>query len=212
MEFQGYLADPCFNVDDYVVQEYVDFEHRIGTLIFMDKHQNVCTAYATDVLRWFPLDAGSAVFLGSTDSPKLLVETAKLLRDLGWQGFAAACFMIEKETGNPKLLEINGRIPASVYLAYMLGYNISQQFLELVYDEEVTRYPENTQFDKYLRHFDTDIAWFLKSPKRFSAKPSWFSWKNTEEVLFRKDDPKPFFFQFFSKLLAYRTIMKKKQH
>lgn len=211
-EFQSYLADPTFNVDDYVVQEFVDFEHRIGTLIFMDKQQRVCTSYATDVLRWFPLDAGSAVFLGSTDSPKLLYETAKLLRDLGWQGFAAACFMIDKETGNPKLLEINGRIPASVHLAYMLGFNISRQLLELIYDEEVTRYPENTQFGKYLRHFDTDIAWFIKSHNRFRAKPSWFNWKNTEEVLFRKDDPKPFFYQFYSKLISYRTIMRNKQH
>lgn len=211
-EFRSYLADPDFDVDDYVVQEFVDFEHRIGTLIFMDKQQHVCTSYATDVLRWFPLDAGSAVFLGSTDSPELLHETAKLLKDLEWQGFAAACFMIDKQTGAPKLLEINGRIPASVQLAYMLGYNISRQFLELIYDEEVTRYPENTQFGKYLRHFDTDIAWFLKSSDRFHAKPSWFSWKNTEEVLFSRDDPKPFFYQFFDKILAYRTIMKSKQH
>lgn len=211
-EFRSYLANPSFNVDDYVVQEFVNFEHRIGTLIFMDKQQRVCTSYATDVLRWFPLDAGSAVFLGSTDSPRLLHETAKLLKDLEWQGFAAACFMIDKETGDPKLLEINGRIPASVHLAYMLGFNISRQFLELVYDEEVTRYPENAKFGKYLRHFDTDIAWFLKSPNRFRAKPSWFSWKDTEEVLFTWDDPKPFFYQFYQKLRYYRTIMKNKQH
>ena len=94
----------------------------------------------------------------------------------------------------------------------MLGYNISKQFLELIYNEEVTQYPENTQFGKYLRHFDTDIAWFLKSPNRFHAKPSWFSWKNTEEVLFTRDDPKPFFYQFYQKLRSYRTIMKNKQH
>ncbi len=211
-EFRERLIDPTFNVDDYVVQEFVDFEHRIGTLIFMDKQQRVCTAYATDVLRWFPLDAGSAVFLGTTESPHLLHETGRLLKNLGWQGFAAACFMIDKNTGKPKLLEINGRIPASVHLAYMCGFNISRQFIELVYDEEVTCYPENTQFGKYIRHFDTDIAWFLKSPDRFRAKPSWFSWKNTEEVLFRKDDPKPFFYQFFGKVLAYRAIMKNKQH
>lgn len=211
-EFRERLADPSFNVDDYVVQEFVSFTHRIGTLIFMDKNGYVCTSYATDVLRWFPLDAGSAVFLGTTESPKLLYETGKLLRDLGWQGFAAACFMIDNITGEPKLLEINGRIPASVYLAYMCGFNISKQFLELIYDEEVTRYPENQQFGKYLRHFDTDVAWFLKSPDRFRAKPSWFSWKNTEEVLFRKDDPKPFFYQFLQKVFAYRTIMKNKRH
>ncbi len=211
-EFRERLVDPTFCVDDYVVQEFVDFQHRIGTLIFMDKEGKVCTSYATDVLRWFPLDAGSAVFLGTTNSPELLHETGKLLKDLGWQGFAAACFMIDKETGEPKLLEINGRIPASVHLAYMCGFNISRQMLELVFDESVTCYPENTQFNIYLRHFDSDLAWFLKSPNRFRTKPSWFSWKNTQEVLFRWDDPKPFFAQFFQKLCSYKTIMKRKQH
>ena len=211
-EFREYLADPTFHMDDYVIQEFVDFEHRIGTLIFMDQKGQVCTSYATNVLRWFPLDAGSAVFLGTIDSPDLLHQTGKLLKDLEWKGFAAACFMIDKHTGEPKLLEINGRIPASVKLGFMCGFNIAKQMIEMIYDEEVTRYPENTQFGKYVRHFDTDIAWFLKSPDRFRTKPSWFSWKNTEEVLFCKDDPKPFFFQFYQKLLSYRTIMKKKQH
>lgn len=211
-EFRQRLAESTFNVDDYVVQEFVNFEHRIGTLIFMDQKGQVCTSYATNVLRWFPLDAGSAVFLGTIDSPDLLCQTGKLLKDLGWRGFAAACFMIDEITGEPKLLEINGRIPASVKLGFMCGFNIAKQMLEMIYDEEVTRYPENTQFGKYVRHLDTDIAWFLKSPNRFKTKPSWFSWKNTEEVLFCKDDPKPFFYQFYKKLLSYRTIMKKKQH
>lgn len=211
-EFRERLADPSFNVDDYVVQEFVDFEHRIGTLIFMDQNGLVCTSYATNVLRWFPLDAGSAVFLGTIDSPELLYQTGKLLKDLGWKGFAAACFMIDKNTGEPKLLEINGRIPASVKLGFMCGFNIAKQMLEMSYDEDVTCYPENTQFGKFLRHYDTDIAWFLKSPDRFRTKPSWFNWKNTEEVLFSKDDPKPFFAQFYQKLLSYRTIMKNKQH
>lgn len=211
-EFRKQLQDPSFNVEDYVVQEFVDFEHRIGTLIFMDQNQNVCTSYATKVLRWFPLDAGSAVFLGTENSSELLNQTAKLLKDLGWMGFAAACFMIDKKTGEPKLLEINGRIPASVKLGFMCGFNIAKQMVELAYNIDVTRYPDNTQYGKYVRHLDTDLVWFLKSPDRFRTKPSWFSWKNTKEVIFNIDDPKPFFAQFFHKLKSYRTIMKNKRH
>lgn len=211
-EFRQCLADSSFNVDDYVVQEFVKFDHRIDANIFMDKKGQVCTSYSADVLRWFPIDAGAGVLIQSINEPEAIKYAGQLLHDLGWQGFANVGFMIDKETGQPKLLEINGRIPASVKLAFMCGFNISQQFLEMIYDEEVTVYPENTQFGKYVRHFDTDIAWFLKSPDRFRAKPSWFSWKNTEEVLFYKDDSKPFFFQFYQKLLSYRSIMKKKQH
>lgn len=211
-DFRERLADPSFNVDDYVVQEFVNFENRIGTNLFVDKKGNICTSYAVDVLRWFPIDAGAGVLIQTVDSHEVLYYAGKLLQDLGWQGFANVAFMIDKETGEPRLMEINGRIPASVMVSFMLGFNVSKQFMEMIYDEEVTRYPENTQFGKYVRHFDTDIAWFLKSPNRFHTKPSWFSWKNTQEVLFRWDDPKPFFAQFYQKLRSYGTIMKRKQH
>lgn len=211
-ELRERLADKNFHLDEYVLQEFVDFEHRIGTLIFMDKNGNVCTSYATDVLRWFPLDAGSAVLIKTTKADDVLRQTSNLLKALGWKGFAAACFMIDKKTGEPKLLEINGRIPASVKLAYMCGFNISKQMLEMTFDEEVTRYPENDKFGMYLRHFDTDLAWFFKSPDRFRTNPSWFSWKNTQEVLYSKDDKRPFFSNLFQRTFRYKKLMKKKQH
>lgn len=211
-EFRERLNDSSFNVDDYVVQEFVNFNHRIDANIFMDKKGQVCTSYCADVLRWFPIDAGSGVLIQSINKPEALKYAGLLLHDLGWQGFANVNFMIDQETGGLKLLEINGRIPASIKLAFLCGFNISKQLLEMVFDKDVTQYPENNKFGKYIRHFDADIAWFLKSPDRFRAKPSWFSWKDTEEVLFCKDDPKPFFYQFFQKMFSYRSIMKKKQH
>lgn len=211
-EFRERLKDSSFNIDDYVVQEFVEFDHRIDANIFMDKKGQVCTSYSADVLRWFPIDAGAGVLIQSINEPEAIKYAGRLLHDLGWQGFANVNFMIDKNTGEPKLLEINGRIPASVKLAYMCGFNISQQLLEMVFDKEVTCYPENEKFGMRVRHLDTDLAWFLKSPDRFRSKPSWFSWKDTEEVLFSKDDPKPFFNQFYQKMISYRTIMKKKQH
>lgn len=211
-EFRSRLDDKNFNVDEFVVQEFVNFEHRIGTNFFVDKKGNICTSYAVDVLRWFPLDGGPGVLIQTVDAHEILQYAGKLLQDLGWQGFANVAIMIDKETGEPRLLEINGRIPASVKVAYMLGYNVSKQLLEMIYDEEVTQYPENTKFGKYLRHFDTDLAWLLNSSNRFSTKPSWFSWKNTQEVIFSKDDMKPFFVTLFKKIFSYESRMKKKKH
>lgn len=211
-EFRVRLKDPSFNVDDYVVQEFVRFDHRIDANIFMDRKGQVCTSYSADVLRWFPIDAGAGVLIKSINEPEAIQYAGKLLHDMGWQGFANVNFMIEKETGALRLLEINGRIPASVKLAYMCGFNISQQLLEMVYDKEVIQYPMNDKFGMYIRHFDTDIAWFLKSPDRFRAKPSWFSWKNTQEALFSKDDIKPFFSNILQRILRYNKTMKKKKH
>lgn len=211
-EFRERLADKSFNVDEYVVQEFIHFDHRIGTNLFVDKKGNICTSYAVDVLRWFPPDGGPGVMIQTVDAHEILQYAGKLLQDLGWQGFANVAIMIDKESGEPRLLEINGRIPASVKVAYMLGYNISEQLLQMIYGEEVTQYPENSQFGKNLRHLDTDLAWFINSSDRFKSKPSWFSWKNTQEVTFSKDDMKPFFITIYKKVASYDQRMKKKSH
>ena len=212
-EFRERLEnDPSFNPDDYVVQEFVKFNNRIGTNLFVDQKGNICTSYAVDVLRWFPIDAGAGVLIVTVDAHEVLQYAGKLLQDLGWQGFANVAFMVDAETGEPRLLEINGRIPASVKMAYMCGCNISRQLLEMIYDEEVIQYPENNKFGMYIRHLDTDLVWFFKSPNRFRTKPSWFSWKNTQEILYSKDDKKPFFFHLFQKFFNFSKIMKRKAH
>ena len=211
-DFWPYMEEHNLNPDDYVVQGFVDYEDRISANIFVDQKGNICTSYAVDALRWFPIDAGAGVLSETVDAHEVLQCAGDLLKALNWKGFAQVAFMMDRKTGEPRLQEINGRIPASIKMAYMLGYNISRQMLEMIYDEDVIRYPENDKFGMYIRHLDTDIAWFLKSPNRFKAKPSWFSWKNTQEVLYSKDDKKPFFANFFQKTIGYKKIMQKKQH
>lgn len=211
-ELKEWLVKPSFNIDDYVLQEFIEFDHRIGTLVFMDEEGNVCTSYNTDVLRQFPPDAGSAILIKTTQAQDVQEHFVHLLRELHWQGYAAGCFMIEKTTGNPKLLEINGRIPATVKLAFMCGFNIARQMLEMAYGEKVTQYPYYTGKDMYVRHFGTDLAWFLKSKDRFRAKPSWFSWKDTCDVLYSKDDSMPFWSNLWLDIMSFRVKMKQKQH
>ena len=211
-EFRTRMAAPDFDVDDYVVQEFVRFENRIGTNLFVDRQGRICTSYAVDVTRWFPIDAGAGVLIQTVDAHEVLAYAGRLLQDLGWQGFANVAFMIDCQTGEPRLLEINGRIPASVKMAYLCGCNVSRQFLEMIFDQEVTAYPENQSFGMYIRHFDTDLAWFLHSKDRFRAHPSWFSWKNTQEILFSRDDQRPFWSHLMLKVFHYRETMQRKKH
>ena len=211
-DFWPYMKEHSLDPDDYVVQEFVDYEDRISANLFVDQKGNICTSYAVDALRWFPIDAGAGVLSETVDAHEVLEAAGKLLQHLKWKGFAQVAFMMDKNTGEPRLQEINGRIPASIKMAYMLGYNISRQMLEMVYNEDVIQYPENDRFGLYIRHFDTDIAWFLKSPNRFHTKPSWFSWKNTQEILYSRDDKKPFYTHLLQQIISYRAKMKKKEH
>lgn len=200
------------NLDDYVIQEYISFKKRLGILIFMDQNGNAATSYATEVLREYPVDAGTAVLVRSVNEPEAVRDAVKLLKAIRWKGFADVGFMIDKNTGERRLMEINGRIPASFKMSWLCGFNVARQLVEMAYDEPVTVYPANTKFGVMTRHAQADWTWFLKSPDRFRAKPSWFSRKNRHDVVFWKDDPKPWFAYTLQRLCRFGKISRKKRH
>ncbi len=200
------------NLDDYVIQECISFKKRLGILILMDKNGNAATSYATEVLREYPVDAGTAVLVRSVNEPEAIRDAVKLLKAMKWKGFADVGFMIDEKTGERRLMEINGRIPASFKMSWLCGFNVARQLVEMAYDEPVTIYPANTKFGVMTRHTQADWTWFLKSPDRFRANPSWFSRKNRHDVVFWKDDPKPWFAYTLQRLCRFGEISRKKRH
>lgn len=211
-DFEPYLKKKKINLDDYVLQEFVDYEKRLGTILFVDQYGNICMAYADEVLRWYPIDAGTASLIRSIDNPQVIEYSVQLLKAMKWQGVAALSFMVDKYTNEPKLLEINGRIPASIRLSSQCGFNVAKLLLQMAYDEKVDIYPINSEFGKLTRHFHAEIPWFIKSPERFKCRPSWFSWRNTKDVVFWRGDIKPWFAYTIQKFFGYREAMKKREH
>lgn len=211
-DFEPYIEEHNIDLNAYVLQEYVDYDKRLGTILFVDQKDNVCMAYADEVLRWYPLDAGSACCIRSIDYPEVLEWSANLLKAMHWRGVAALSFMVDKTSGVPKLLEINGRIPASIRLSCQCGFNVAKLLLEMAYDEDVEQYGNNKRFGQVTRHFHAEIPWFLHSKDRFRSDPSWFSWKDTKDVVYWRDDPKPWFNYTIQKLFGYREFKKKRRH
>ncbi len=211
-DFRTIIKEKDIDVDDYVVQEYVNFKKRLGILLFIDQDGNAVTAYATEVLREYPVDAGTAVLVRSVDEPEAIKEAAALLKAMNWRGFADVGLMIDEHTRERKLMEINGRIPASFKMSWLCGFNVAKQLVELAYGEKVTVYPANTRIGIMTRHTQADWTWFIKSPDRFHADPSWFSRKNRFDVVYWKDDPKPWFAYTLQRIFRFKEISNKKKH
>lgn len=211
-DFWSYIAEKNINLDDYVLQEFVHYKDRLGVVVFMDQHGKACMAYADEILRWYPIDAGTATAIRSIDNPEMIQHAVRLLQAMNWHGVAALSYMVDVETGEPKLCEINGRIPASIKLSWQLGYNVAGLLVQMACDENIEPYPANTKAGVTTRHFQADMLWFLKSPDRFRCKPSWFSWKNARDVVLWKGDIKPWFAYTFRKVLTFRESMNKRRH
>lgn len=211
-EFREALENKTFDPDEYVIQEFVRFKTRLGVCVLVDGNGDIKTAYSTEVLRWYPLDAGSAVTIKSVDTPDAIEYAGNLLKAMNWKGFANVGMMLDEDSGEPKLMEINGRIPASIKMSWICGFNVARQLVEIALDEPVKGYPVNTKFGMITRHSQVDLLWFLKSPDRFHCEPSWFSWKNAHDLVCWKGDVKPFFTYTFQKVFSYRDAMNKRRH
>ena len=198
--------------EQYVIQEFIpqnDIQYVV--YMFIDNEGEVKSAMTAAKRRWYPIDGGSMCLGQAVERPDLVEYSKKLLKGINWKGYCQVGYINDPRDNTPKILEINGRIPASVKLCYLCGCNIAQQLIEFAYGEEVTEFKSDIRNGIKLRYFQTDLLWFIKSKNRFKAKPSWFNNFNTKDYIFSWKDPLPFFSYSLRGMLNYDKEMKKRK-
>ncbi len=90
-------------------------------------------------LREKPPSGGVSVVRESIELPKPMVDYAvQLLKKSGWHGVAMVEFKVERETGIPRLMEINGRFWGSLQLAIDAGINFPHLLYQLAIGRPVS--------------------------------------------------------------------------
>lgn len=176
-----------------LVQEYIpqtDLQYKAE--LFVDKHGDVQSACVFSKVRWYPIDGGSSTLNETVHRPDIVENCAKLLRLIRWRGYADVDLIQDPRDGVAKIMEINPRITGSVKICYSVGVDFSEQILQDYLDVPVTPYLDYPA-GRYLRYLHTDILWFLKSPNRFRAKPSWFDFRKSVDQIWSARDPLPWF-------------------
>lgn len=185
-----------------LVQEYIpqtDIQYKCE--VFIDDNGEVKSAHVFDKTRWYPIDGGSTCCSTSVDRPDIVESSVKLLKALHWRGYGDVDLIQDPRDHVAKVMEINPRITASVKVCIYSGVDFARQIVELETGKEVTDFNDYKK-GVCLRYMHTDILWFIESPNRFKAKPSWFSWKNTTDQIWNPRDVKPWFgytYQAFAK-------------
>lgn len=176
-----------------IVQEYIpqtDIQYKCE--VFIGEDGQVKSAHVFDKTRWYPIDGGSTCCSTSVDRPDIIENSVKLLQTIGWRGYGDVDLIQDPRDHVAKVMEINPRITASVKVCLYSGVDFARQIVEFETGRKVTEYKEYKK-GVCLRYLHTDILWFLESPNRFKAKPSWFSWKNTTDQIWNPRDPLPWF-------------------
>lgn len=122
--------------------------------------------------RYYPVNGGSSCCNVTIDEPEVAAVCGKVLKAIGWVGFADFDLIENPDTKELLIMEINPRIPACVRSAFKSGMDFATMIADATLGLPLREYSYTP--GKRLRHLGFDVLWFLKSPMRFKAKPSWF--------------------------------------
>lgn len=212
-ELEKYVADGVINVAKYVIQEYIpQTDYRYGSRVMLDKEGKCIYDVTVQSCRSFPIDGGPGCYIRTIDRPDINSYAERLLQAMGWAGFAHVSFIMDPRDWTPKVIEINGRIPASIKICTIVGAQPVKTLLDYVYGEELKPMTQKIPEMVALRYFHTDIVWLFKSPNRFKAKPSWFNFRKNHDYIWSWRDPMPFFTYTIEHIQTYKKDMAKRKH
>lgn len=143
--------------------------------------------------RYYPVNGGSSCCNVTIEDQKTVAICGEVLRKIGWVGFADFDLIENPDTGELLIMEINPRVPACVRSAFKSGMDFATMIADTTLGEPLREY--HYAPGKRLRHLGFEVLWFLKSPDRFKAKPSWFKFFGKD--IYYQDWPKGNFSAFF---------------
>ena len=194
-----------------LIQEYIpqtDLQYKAE--LFVDKNGEIKSCCIFSKVRWYPINGGSSTLNMSVHRPDIQQSCVKLLKAIGWRGYADIDLIQDPRDGVAKIMEINPRITGSVKICYACGVNFSEQILQDYLDLPVTEYI-NYKEVHFLRYLHTDLLWFIKSKTRFSCKPSWFDFRHSVDQIWSIKDPWPWFTYTLANITRVKADSKKRK-
>ena len=212
-ELDKYIEDGTIVVDEYVIQELIPKGGlQYGGYVMMDDNHRPQSTLIVESCRWFPIDGGPGCYIRTINHKGMIDSTNRLFEKMEWRSFGHVGFIMDPRDNTPKVMEINGRIPASIKICEWAGTEPVKNMLDLAYGKKLEKMKTQIPEHLALRYFHTDLMWLIKNPDRWKAKPSWFYCFKQKDYIFSWKDPVPFFSYAIEHVLTYRKDMAKRKH
>ena len=158
---------------DCHLQQFIKAGGRqVKVQIMTDKDGNPAYRSVIWKQRYYPVNGGSSCCNVTIDEPATATICGNVLKDIGWVGFADFDLIENPDTHELLIMEINPRIPACIRSAFKSGMDFATMIADVTLGKPLREYSYTP--GKRLRHLGFEVLWFLSSPERFKAKPSWF--------------------------------------
>ena len=190
-----------------IVQEFVPHTGmQYKAEIILDKKGKVLVSGVYNKPRFYPPTGGSSTLNSTVDCPEAIELGIKFLSGIGWYGMGDCDFIVDPRDNQAKLMEVNPRFTRSIRVLVAAGLDYPYHLYRLALDDPAEPQSEYKK-GLYMRYFLSDCVWFLRSPDRFRAKPSffWFFGKNLCYEIFTWADPFPvlaYYLVFFGRMFS----------
>ena len=176
------------HVQEYIPQTGAQYKAEL----LLDKWSEVKAWCVYKKIRYYPVNGGSSTLNVTVERRDILESAAKILKELRWSGMGDCDFIEDPRDGIPKLMEINPRFTRSIKICVLAGIDFPYLLYRVTCGEDVKPVCDY-QAGVYLRYFSADVMWFLRSPNRLRAKPSffWLFGKKLRDEIFSIKDPGP---------------------
>ena len=166
---------------------------QVEVQIYINEHQELVASSVIYKYRWYPENGGSSCCATSVKNDEAVDVCYRLLKDIGWVGFADFDLIEDPEEGNLKVMELNPRVPACVKAAIASGTDWPNIILNAYMHQPIPQ--SSFKQGVILKHLGMEALWFFYSKNRFKSKPNILNLigKNIYYQDFDISDPLPFF-------------------
>lgn len=159
---------------DCHLQEYIpQGGTQVEVQLYINEHKDLVESSVIYKYRWYPENGGSSCCATAVKNDAIVDTCYRLLKDIGWVGFADFDTIEDPRTGELLIMELNPRVPACVKAAVKSGTD----WPNIIVSAYLGKPYQNKAFKKgiLLKHLGMEALWFIYSKNRFKTKPSLFN-------------------------------------
>lgn len=153
------------------LQEYIpQGGAQVEVQLYINEQQELVASSVIYKYRWYPENGGSSCCATSVKNDKVVDMCYRLLKDIGWVGFADFDTIEDPRTGELLVMELNPRVPACVKAVVVSGVD----WPNIILNEYMGKPHVKSIFKQgmLLKHLGMESLWFVYSKNRFKTKPS----------------------------------------
>jgi predicted ATP-grasp superfamily ATP-dependent carboligase len=123
----------------HMIQEKIPFLNKYTVGVLCNADSQVRRICVIKEIRNYPVETGPACYVETVHYPELVDLSVKLMESLNYFGIADIDFLIDKRTGEPKLMEINPRFWGSLQVAIDAGVDFPSLLYELMCNGDIKK-------------------------------------------------------------------------